>query len=301
MKQRIGLIGSHRNPLVAETLIDAARFLLSEGYTVVVEQESAADLSEHVESFAVLSLVDFVQAIDIAIAVGGDGNLLHAARTMSLYDIPVMGINRGQLGFLTDLSPDNLHQTILPILEGQCIIEERFLLEALVLRAEGGQELKNNALNDIVLFPGDTAQLIEFELRIDGRFVYSQRSDGLIISTPTGSTAYALSAGGPILAPHLNVMLLVPKLPHTLSNRPVVIDAESEIEIRLAPYNKTLPRLSYDGQNHCSLQLNDRVLIRKQLQPLKLIHPAHYDYYAIWRKKLDWGRQLIALEAHHAH
>lgn len=297
MFKRIGLLGMHRNPLVAETLADTARLLISEGFEVMIEADSAHSLEIAAKDVSIAPIEQLAEKIDLMIAIGGDGNLLHAARIMSLHDIPVIGINRGQLGFLTDLSPHELHKTLLPILQGAFVPEERFLLEAVVVRENGQLDAEGNALNDIVLFPGDIAQLIEFELRIDGHFVYSQRSDGLIISTPTGSTAYALSAGGPILAPHLNVILLVPKLPHTLTNRPVVISAESEIEIRLSPYNKMASRLSYDGQNHVTLSKQDRVTIRKQSKPLKLLHPKGYDYYAIWRQKLEWGKQLIALGA----
>ncbi len=299
MFKRIGLLGVHRNPLVVETVGDAAKFLQKEGFEVFLETETA-EAVQSPEAYRALSILELAKTIDLLITVGGDGNLLHAGRIMSLHNVPVIGINRGQLGFLTDLSPSELHQGLLPILQGHYVEEHRFLLEAFVLRKSGALDAKGNALNDVVLFPGDIAQLIEFELRIDGRFVYSQRSDGLIISTPTGSTAYALSAGGPILAPHLNVVLLVPKLPHMLTNRPVVIDAESEIEIRLAPYNKTLPHLSYDGQKHVALSLDDRVIIRKQKQLLKLLHSPDYDYYAIWRKKLEWGKQFIPLGNDHA-
>lgn len=295
MFKRIGLLGTHRNPLVAETLADTAKLLEREGFNLVIEEESARSLQGYAGGAAFLPTDKLAKAVDVVIAIGGDGNLLNAARAMSLHDIPVIGINRGQLGFLTDLNPQELQKTLVPILHGAYVEEERFLLEAFVLRENGNIDAKGNALNDVVVFPGDVAQLIEFELRIDGRFVYSQRSDGLIISTPTGSTAYALSAGGPILAPHLNVILLVPKLPHTLTNRPVVIDADCEIEIRLAPYNKMASRLSYDGQTHVTLDTKDRVLIRKQKKPLKLLHPKHYDYYAVWREKLEWGKQLIPL------
>lgn len=295
MFKRIGLLGTHRNPLVAETLADTANLLIREGFSIVIEEESAKALYECPTGAKALSTHDLAKQVDVVIAIGGDGNLLNAARTMSLHDIPVIGINRGQLGFLTDLNPQDLQKILVPMLHGNYIEEERFLLEAFVLRENGQIDAKGNALNDVVIFPGDIAQLIEFELRIDGRFVYSQRSDGLIIATPTGSTAYALSAGGPILAPHLNVILLVPKLPHTLTNRPVVIDAASEIEIRLAPYNKMASRLSYDGQNHVTLSREDHVIIRKQEKNLKILHPKGYDYYSVWRQKLEWGKQLIPL------
>lgn len=290
--QCIGLMGTHRNPEVQETLKQVADLLQKQGKTVVIEAESAKGL---VGNWNTASVERLSESIELLVAVGGDGNLLHAARTMSLQSIPVVGINRGQLGFLTDLSPENVEGPLLSIVNGDYVTEERFLLSGKVIRTDGSEYGQGNALNDVVLFPGDVAQLIEFEMRINGQFVYSQRSDGLIIATPTGSTAYALSAGGPIVAPHLEVMILVPKLPHTLTSRPVVIDAGSVIEIRLARYNKTAPRLSYDGQSHVNLDLTDRIEIHRQAQPLTILHPRSYDYYAVWREKLHWGQQLINL------
>lgn len=293
----IGLVGTHTSPLVAETLSDAAQTLEVWGLKCLIEKESARAM--HNLSYNIASMDEVAEKADLILAVGGDGNLLQAARIASLYGVPVVGINRGQLGYLTDLSPEDFKVHLRKILEGEFIEEQRFLLTGKVIGVDGKKkkELKNNALNDIVLFPGEIAQLIEFELRIDGQFVYSQRSDGLIISTPTGSTAYALSAGGPIIAPSLNALLLVPKLPHTLSNRPVVINADSIIEISLSPNNKTAARLSYDGQNHVNLELGDIIQIERQEKLLKLLHPAHYDYYEIWREKLGWGKQLIKVGA----
>jgi NAD+ kinase len=213
-----------------------------------------------------------------------------------VHNVPVLGINRGQLGFLTDIKPEELETQLKPILNGAYREEKRFLIEASV-KQEGLYSDQGNALNDIVLFPGQTAQLIEFELYIDKQFVYSQRSDGLIISTPTGSTAYSLSAGGPIMQPHLNVLVLVPMFPHTLTSRPIVIDADSEIMILVADFNKTNPRLSYDGQSHTSLMPGAEIKIRKQARPLRLIHPYNHDYYEVLRTKLHWGKQLIPLRS----
>lgn len=293
----IGLVGTHTSPLVAETLQDAAQTLESWGLHCIIEKESAKAL--HNLSYNIAPMEELAEKANLLLAVGGDGNLLQAARVASIYGLPVVGINRGQLGYLTDLSPDDFKTHLRKILEGNFVEEHRFLLCGKVLSNKGRtQECKNNALNDIVLFPGEIAQLIEFELRIDGQFVYSQRSDGLIISTPTGSTAYALSAGGPIIAPSLNVLLIVPKLPHTLTNRPVVIDGESIIEIRLSANNKAQPRLGFDGQNHLSLELDDIIQIERQDKLLKLLHPAHYDYYEVWREKLGWGKQLIKLKSY---
>ncbi len=288
--QHIGLIGTHRNPLVAETLQNLLNLLADWQIEVTVERESAAALNQPPQSVNDLSALR--EYCDLIIAVGGDGNLLHAAREVVASGLPVLGINRGQLGFLTDIKPDELTQQLQPILAGHYQIERRFLLTGKVIR---NQQIiaSGNALNDVVLFPGDIAQLIEFELRIDDYFVYSQRSDGLIISTPTGSTAYALSAGGPIMQPALDALVLVPKLPHTLTSRPIVVDSSSKIVLTVGSYNKTEPHLSYDGQNHFTLQCGDEVHIHKHDKLLKLLHPEHYDYYEVLRTKLQWGTQLI--------
>lgn len=342
--KKIGLVGTHRNPLVAETVGHLADLLVSWGLSVYIENETASALNSKPNQTC--SIEHLGDHCDLVIAVGGDGNLLHAGRYLSLKNVPVLGINRGQLGFLTDIKPDDVEQPLQAILKGQFIEEKRFLLEGKVQQngnnfigqqrfplttRDGGlergriansppfppstnsvragvksregvpaekQELlvgQGNALNDIVLFPGDIAQLIEFEMEINGKFVYSQRSDGLIISTPTGSTAYALSAGGPIMGPELNVVVIVPKFPHTLTSRPLVVDADSEIILHVGDYNKIASRLSYDGQSHVSLNAGDKIIINKQKQALRLIHPAHYDYYAVLRTKLQWGTQLIPI------
>ena len=288
----IGLIGTHTNPLVAETVERTLQLLQHWHCKVVVETDCAKALTTPPKTTGDFSFLS--QYCDLVIAVGGDGNLLNAARHFSLTDVPVLGINRGQLGFLTDISPDALENMLHPIVHGHFEEGKRILLEGCIIR-HGKVVSTSNALNDVVLFPGDIAQLIEFELRINNRFVYSQRSDGLIISTPTGTTAYSLSAGGPIIEPSLNALVLVPKLPHTLTSRPLVIDSNSEIHLRLAEYNKVSPKVSFDGQQHFDLAIGDEVLIKKQPKPLRLIHPKGYDYYQVLRTKLQWGTQLIPL------
>jgi len=289
---KIGLLGTHRNPLVAETLSQLLILLESWGLQIWVETESAEALANKPSRTCNTDALG--DLCELVIAVGGDGNLLHAARFLSVKNIPVLGVNRGQLGFLTDIKPDDLEMQLQAILHGQFQEEKRFLLEGKV--QHNNQIIgMGNALNDIVLFPGDIAQLIEFEMTINDKFVYSQRSDGLIISTPTGSTAYALSAGGPIMGPELNVLVIVPKFPHTLTSRPLVVDADCEIVLHVGDYNKIDSRLSYDGQSHVSLNAGDKIIINKQKQPLRLIHPLSYNYYAVLRTKLQWGTQLIPL------
>ena len=208
----------------------------------------------------------------------GDGCLLGAGRDFSRYKVPVLGVNRGRLGFLTDISPQNLEERIAEVLDGQYIKENRFLLEA-ELKRDGQIVGKNSALNDVVFHSGISVKMIEFELFIEGRFVYCQRSDGLIVSTPTGSTAYALSGGGPIMHPRLDAIVLVPMFPHTLSSRPLVIDGNSEIKIEVSPNNECTPRMSCDGQGDLAIEPGDTLYIRKRAHKLLLIHPMQHDFY----------------------
>lgn len=288
----IGLIGTHKNPKVAQTVSDLIEILSGWGIEVILEKDTAVEQASFKnQSYEGIDLTKIGEKIDCGIVIGGDGNLLRAARALSLFDIPLIGVNRGQLGYLTDINPNELSMQLRPLLEGKCIIESRFLIQAKVLRA-GKEVHAGSALNDVVLFPGDIAQMIEFELKINDIFVYSQRSDGLIVSTPTGSTAYSLSAGGPILQPDIEAVILVPMFPHTLTSRPIVIDADSQIRIHISKENKTAPRLSYDGQSHFNLALGDEVLIKKQRKRLKLLHAQQFDYFSVLRSKLGWGRPL---------
>jgi len=289
----IGIVGTHRNPLVAETVEHLISLMAQWGLQAFIENETANALESC--SLKALELTKIGEQCDLIIAVGGDGNLLQTARTLSLSDTPVVGINRGELGFLTDILPDRLEEDLKPLLQGKFDEEKRFLIEGLI---NGNQCEKglSNALNDIVIFPGEAAQLIEFEIEINGKFVYSQRSDGLIVSTPTGSTAYALSAGGPIVEPHLDVLLLIPKFPHSLTNRPLITHGSNKIQIHIGDYNTVSPKISYDGHSTCTLQAGDIVTIQKQQKPLRLLHPHGYNYYASLRSKLHWGTQLIPLK-----
>lgn len=289
----VGIVGTHKNPLVAETVTYLMTLLPQWGVSVLLEREIAATQINSKQSGCAFDAIG--KRCDLVIVVGGDGNLLHSARVLSKICIPVIGINRGHFGYLTDIAPDQIEATLKPILYGEYLEEKRFLIEGYVSR--NGQKVgMGNALNDIVLFPGEVAQLIEFELKVGGKFVYSQRSDGLIIATPTGSTAYSLSAGGPIMQPDLDVMLLVPKFPHTLTSRPLVVDSDSEIEIHIGDYNKISPRISFDGHDIVSLKSDDVIRIRKQQKVLRLIHPKDHDYYKTLRNKLNWGTQLIPLK-----
>jgi NAD+ kinase len=201
--------------------------------------------------------------------------------------VPILGINHGRLGFLTDISPADMEQQILEILNGAYQIEERFLLQAHV-----GDHPKHDALNDVVLYAGSIARMIEFELYIDNQFVYSLRSDGLIIATSTGSTAYALSAGGPIVHPALQAIVITPISPHTLTSRPIVVNNNAIIELVISSARGMRPKFSCDGQQLNTLAAGDKLYIMRKPQTLKLIHPLKYNYYDILRTKLQWGTKL---------
>jgi len=286
----IGLVGKPNHPGANQTLTSLCQWLLGRGHRVLVEEQVAQQLN--IGSAEAMELVEMGKQSDLAIVVGGDGNMLGAARVLSRFQVPVIGVNRGNLGFLTDLAPDNFEESLERVLEGEFTIEHRFLLEAEVYR-HGDLKSRNSAVNEAVLHPGKIAHMIEFEVYIDNAFVFSQRSDGLIISTPTGSTAYSLSGGGPIISPCLNSICLVPMFPHTLSCRPLVISADSTITLKVSPDNGDPLEVSCDGHVTLAVLPGDEIVIRKSLDLLQLVHPRSYDYYAVLRNKLGWSSKLF--------
>ena len=229
---------------------------------------------------------------DLVIVVGGDGSILSMAKFIVSKNVPVIGVNRGRLGFLTDVLPDEIEDQIALVLQGEYKVEKRFLLDAHLIQNNSLKPL-GSALNDVVLHPGKAAQMIEFELYVNDRFVYSQESDGMIVATPTGSTAYSLSAGGPIMHPDLNAIVLVPMYPHSLSSRPIVVDGDSEIRLIVSAKESLQPQLSCDGEVVHSVAIGDEILIKKMSAPLQLIHPLNHDYYQACRSKLGWGSRLV--------
>jgi NAD+ kinase len=287
--RNIGLIGRLGSDRVVDTLKRLKRFLLDSGYTVILENTVAERLPG--DDLQVCSRKMMGEICDLVIVVGGDGSLLGAARALCRYNIPVLGVNRGGLGFLTDISPDELEARVGEVLAGHYMAENRFLLDAFV-RRDNEQLGTSEALNEVVLHPDKSARMIEFELYVDGQFVYSQKSDGLIVATPTGSTAYALSAGGPIMHPKLDAIVLVPMSPHTLSSRPIVVDASSELKIVISKQSGIYPQISCDGQVHVACAPGDSITIRKKPQKLRLIHPLDHNFYAICRSKLGWSSRL---------
>ncbi|ONG41413.1 NAD kinase [Alkanindiges hydrocarboniclasticus] len=286
--RNIGLVGRIGKAAVVDTLCLLYEHLISKGLHPIFDEETATLVS--MDAVQVVSRSLLGEACDLVIVVGGDGSLLHAARDLVRYKTPVIGINRGRLGFLTDISPNEVLYKLDQVLMGQYQIDRRFLLQ---LEVRSGNQVKYEAiaLNDIVLHAGKSVHMIDFELSIDGHYVYRQHSDGLIISTPTGSTAYALSAGGPIMYPTMDAVVIVPMHPHTLSSRPIVVGGESEIKIYIRD-NRVLPMVSADGQTSISLQIGDWLHIRKHPFKLSLLHPPGYDFYAACRTKLGWNQDF---------
>jgi NAD+ kinase len=225
---------------------------------------------------------------DLVLVVGGDGSLLHAAQSALHYDIPIIGIHRGQLGFLTDLPPDD-PQALKAILEGEYICQTRNFLSVDYVSEK--KHRSENALNDVVLLPGDAIHMLEFDTYINQQLVYKNRSSGMIISTPTGSTAYSLSAGGPILHPSLDAISLIPMFPHTLSSRPLVIQGSSSIKIMLDPTDINPPILTCDGREKIHLDIGSSITLKQHQKKLQLLHPKDYHYYNRLHEKLGWEKR----------
>lgn len=288
---KIGLFAKYNSRAIADTFEKLVAFLEKRGHhTLFIEEQSAALLSH--TSLNTVSQTNLGKNSDLVIVVGGDGSFLNAARAVVPYKIPMVGVNRGRLGFLTDILPEEIESELNSILEGHSVREHRTLISAQIER-EGNLIQQGEALNDIVLFGGSLARMIEFEVYIDENFVLRQRSDGFIAATPTGSTAYALSAGGPILYPTLKAITLVPMLPHMLTSRPIVVEESSRIELRVTRNNEIPAKLSCDGQVHFDLKAGDRIYIQKHEHELILIHPLHYNYFEVLQQKLGWSTSKI--------
>lgn len=288
--QRIGLLGRPRQDGLAELLAQLVSLLSERGAEILLEDRLAEVLPYEGE---LLAREVIGERADLVIVLGGDGSLLSAARTLARYETPVLGINRGRLGFLTDIRPDAIAELVPAVLDGHYTRESRFLLDVCVERA-GKAVARAEALNDVVLNSGTSAQMIEFELSIDDEFVYRQRADGLIVSTPTGSTAYALSGGGPIMHPSLDAIVLVPMFPHGLNSRPIVVRGESEIRLEVLARNRIHPPVTCDGQVNMTARPGDAVLISKKAHRLTLLHPLGHSFYASCRDKLHWSNALVS-------
>lgn len=290
----IGLVGRPSHAGVVDTLHRLLAFLSAKGLNIFLDDQTGKLIQDH--GHEECKRDELSTFCDLVIVVGGDGSMLNVAKVVASDKVPVIGINRGRLGFLTDILPNELEEGITAVLDGNYSVDSRFLLD-LVARPKAGKNPADHhlgsALNDVVLHPGKAAQMIKFELFVDEKFVYSQESDGLIVATPTGSTAYALSAGGPIMHPSLNAVVLVPMYPHSLGSRPIVVDGDSEIRIVVSPKEILQPQLSCDGQVLYTASAGDEFIVRKKAVQLKLIHPPEHTFYQACRSKLGWGSRLV--------
>ncbi len=282
----LGLIGRLASASTQYSIKRLVDFLGKRQVEVLLDEETATVMPDG--ALEVASRAELAKRCDLIIVVGGDGSLLSAARAFAGNGIHLLGINRGRLGFLTDISPEEIEYKVGEVLEGRFIKEQRFLLDSKVVRA-GEQIASGMALNDVVIHPGKFIRMIEFELYIDDEFVYRQRSDGMIVSSPTGSTAYALSGGGPIMHPNLDAIALVPLYPHTLSSRPIVVSGSSEIKLFVSEQNHLNPLVTCDGQGQTMSQPGDEVIITKSDKELTLIHPEGHNFYETCRTKLGWA------------
>ena len=281
---RIALIGKLRSAEIAASLRELTQFLQKRGCEVLLEQETAAELGARGLDYDALG-----RRSDLAIVIGGDGTMLAAARNLVRHHVPVVGVNQGRVGFMTDIGHQQMQAGIGAILDGKGTLEERTLLDAEILRG-GKAVLRTLALNEAVLGKGAEARLIEFELSLDGEYVYTLRADGVIVATPTGSTAYAMSAQGPILHPSVPALALVPLNPHTLSARPVSVSDRSVIEIALT--RAIDARAHFDGFALTDMAEGDRLVLKRSADTVRFVHPPGYRYFATLREKLRWSEVL---------
>ncbi len=285
--QTVGLVGKYDNQGMEAPVRALAEFLHARGHAVLL----ACQTAEHfgIKDFPTRNLHDLATESDAVVVLGGDGTMLSIARELAPHGAPLIGINQGRLGFLTDITVDDMFDAVAEILSGQYVAEERILLNGQVHRG-GERVFQSTAFNDVVVGKGGSGRLIDLEIAINSEFVYSQRADGLVVTTPTGTTAYALSAGGPIVHPTLEAFALVPICPHTLSARPIVVNSHSRIELHLTYADDA--RAHFDGQQHFDLQSGDHVWITRASRTVTLLHPHSYSYYDTLRQKLHWGKKL---------
>ena len=280
----IALIGKHKNPEITTPLLRLGRYLVSRDVEVLLDCLTAANVAG--KAYPAVTIEEIGARADLAIVLGGDGTMLNIARKLAPFNVPLVGINQGRLGFLTDLSIDSMAETLGSMLDGRYVMERRMLLYVEVMRHDISV-FSALALNDVAVNRGVGGNMIEFEVRINGEYVYSLRSDGLIVATPTGSTAYALSAGGPILHPSLDLIALVPVSPHTLSNRPIAVEPDATVEILM--HRTAVARVHSDSHSHFDLREHDSVVVRRSPHEATLLHSSDHSYYRMLREKLGWS------------
>ncbi len=282
----IALWGRLGEQSVTEPARQILTHLRKRGITVLASATS--DTAHQLKGATHVDERELVKRADLIVAIGGDGTLLHAARNAAARKVPLVGINRGRRGFLTDVSPEHMLEALDAILAGDHIADRRLMLAARLAEQAKGTELF--ALNDIVLQKGDTGRLLDFTTDVDDVYVNTHRGDGLIVATPTGSTAYALSCGGPIIQPNVDALVMVPICPHTLSDRPLVLPSSSTIRVTLDNAGGSEAHVVCDGEPLARLRANETLTISLAKKTVTLLHPRDYNYYELLRSKLNWGR-----------
>jgi NAD+ kinase len=282
----IGVITKPQAESARQTLQVLFDFLKNKNCDIILDEHVPDTLNT--DNYSKVSREQIGQQCDLAIVVGGDGTILNAARSLSDAHVPLVGINVGRLGFLADISPDELEHSLDEILNGSYHEEQRFLLEMQVVR-DNNVIFEGDAFNDVVIHIRDVARMIEFETRINDEFVNHQRADGIVISTPTGSTAYALSAGGPILHATLDAITLVPISPHTLSSRPLVVHADSQIDVLICNTKEGIAQATCDGHLSMDVHVGDHIKVQRKADKITLLHPRKHNYFEILRAKLHWS------------
>ncbi len=283
MFKKVAILGRHEDPRVAEPITGLAEYLEHAGVEVLAAEDMSLQIAARRMPESELS-----DAADLIIAIGGDGAMLYAGQLARRGDIPLLGINRGRLGFLADVTPEEMLDSVGHVLAGEYTTDKRLVLEARLERPDA-EDSRALALNDVVLQRRETGRMLDFVTRMDGRYVNTHAGDGLVIATPTGSTAYSLSCGGPIIEPRLDAVVVVPVAPHTLSDRPIVLPADLGIELRLLERENTRAEIMADGHSMGEIRPRDRLLVVASETRLTLLHPPGYDFFGILRSKLHWG------------
>ena len=277
------LVGKYQSQGVRDVLEEIAAFLVAQGVQVSIDQRTAANTG--IRRYPALEPAEIGAQCDLAVVLGGDGTMLGIARQLARFGLPLVGINQGRLGFITDVSVGHYAEVLAPMLAGDYEIEHRTMLDGSVQR-EGRPVFEAFAMNDVVVSRAPTSSMIELKISIGDEFIANQRADGLIIASPTGSTAYALSAGGPILHPGIAGWVLVPIAPHTLSNRPIVLPDVGDVTIEIVAGRDA--SVNFDMQSLAALQPGDRVRVRRSQHQVRFLHPRGWSYYATLREKLHW-------------
>ena len=295
--QRVALIGKYQTPVASGSggvsrgaLEEVVRFLHAQACQVVLEQQTAANAGISASAnLQVMGLEDIGRHCELGLVVGGDGTMLGVGRQVAHLGMPLIGINHGRLGFMTDIPFGSFEAILIPMLRGEYVEEQRNLMQARVMR-NGQCVFDALAMNDVVVHRGGTSGMVELRVEVDGHFVANQRADGMIVASPTGSTAYSLASGGPILHPASAGWVLVPIAPHTLSNRPVVVPNNSEVVLELVAGREA--SANFDMQSLASLQHGDRVVVTRSEHQVRFLHPRGWSYFDTLRRKLHWNEEV---------